>query len=201
MHVSEEGLALIRESEGFRPTAYPDTGSDLFRATRDQPWGWVSAPEIRARLPVATQLLNGKPWTIGYGTTVYPSGASVQPGDTCTQAEAESWLQIKVEGFGRDVLEALERPELINQSIFDALTSIAYNIGSAALAGSTLMRKINTGDWLGAAAEFDRWNLSGGQVDRGLVRRRDREQALFERGLDEALAFAARLPASGDSVA
>ncbi|HQR12807.1 MAG TPA: lysozyme [Casimicrobiaceae bacterium] len=201
MRISEEGLALIRESEGYRPTAYPDPGSDLARATRDQPWGWISAPEIRARLPVATQLLSGKPWTIGYGTTVYPSGAPVQPGDTCTQAEAEAWLQMKVEGFGRGVLEALERPQLINQSIFDALTSIAYNIGTAALTGSTLMRKINAGDWLGAAAEFDRWNLAGGRVEPGLVKRRDREQALFERGLDEALAFAAQRKAEGDNIA
>lgn len=201
MRVSEEGLALVRESEGFRPTAYPDPASDLARATPGQPWGWISAPEIRARLTVATQLLDGRPWTIGYGTTVYPGGARVQPGDTCTQAEAEAWLQIKVDEFGRGVLEALERPELINQSIFDALTSIAYNIGTAALTGSTLMRKINAGDWLGAAAEFDRWNLAGGRVDPGLVKRRDREQALFERGLDEALAFAARQPAGDSNVA
>jgi lysozyme len=191
MRASEEGLALIREQEGFRPTAYPDPASALFRATRDQPWGWISASEIRARLDIGTQLLSGKPWTIGYGTTVYPNGAPVQPGDTCSQAEAESWLRIKVEEFERGVLAAMERPQLVNQAIFDALVSIAYNIGTGALASSTLMRKINDGDWLGAVDEFDRWNMAGGQVLPGLVARRDKEQALFERGIDEALAFAA----------
>lgn len=197
MRISEEGLALIRESEGFRPCAYPDPASALATATRGQPWGWISASEIRSTLPVGVQLLNGRPWTIGYGTTVYPGERNVMPGDTCTEAEAESWLRLRMEMYEAAVRNALERP--INQPMYDALVSIAYNIGASALVQSTLMRRLNAGDYLGAAEEFDRWNKAGGRVLPGLVSRRDAEQALFNAGIDQALAFAAQVAAEQGS--
>ncbi len=60
------------------------------------------------------------------------------------------------------VLEALTRSATRGQ--FDGMVDLTYNIGVDAFRGSTLLRKFNAGDIEGAAAEFKRWNRSGGKV-------------------------------------
>ncbi len=67
----------------------------------------------------------------------------------------------------------------LNQNQFDALVSLTYNIGSGAFNNSTLLKKLNKGDYQGAADQFLVWNKAGGKVMKGLVRRREAEQALF----------------------
>lgn len=68
---------------------------------------------------------------------------------------------------------------LIDQNQFDALVSLAYNIGSGAFAKSTLLKKLNAGDYKGAADQFDVWVNAGGKRMQGLVNRRAREEAVF----------------------
>lgn len=68
----------------------------------------------------------------------------------------------------------------LNQDQFDALVSFVYNCGDGNLSGSTLLRKINAGDFEGAAHEFSKWNKCKGQVLAGLVRRRAAEALLFQ---------------------
>ena len=46
----------------------------------------------------------------------------------------------------------------LNENQFGALVSFTYNLGAGNLASSTLLRKLNAGDYAGAAAEFPRWN-------------------------------------------
>lgn len=70
----------------------------------------------------------------------------------------------------------------ITQAQYDALVSFTFNVGVANLASSTLLRKLNAGDCLGAAAEFPRWNKARGQVLPGLVKRRADERKKFETG-------------------
>lgn len=65
------------------------------------------------------------------------------------------------------------------QGQFDALVSFTYNLGARSLSTSTLLRKLNAGDYAGAADEFLRWNKAGGKVLTGLTRRREAERALF----------------------
>ncbi len=60
-----------------------------------------------------------------------------------------------------------------------ALTSFAYNLGSGALASSTLLKLLNAGDYAGAAAQFARWNKARGKTLAGLTKRRAAEAALF----------------------
>ncbi|MDU2883127.1 MAG: lysozyme, partial [Enterobacter sp.] len=60
-----------------------------------------------------------------------------------------------------------------------ALVDFAYNLGVKALEGSTLLKKLNAGDYAGAAAEFPKWNKAGGKVLPGLVKRREAERTLF----------------------
>ena len=110
--------------------------------------------------------------TIGWGCT-----EGVTEGLVWTKAQAE-------EGLRREMLKheaAVKRLVTVdlNQNQFDALTSFAYNCGSGALESSTLLKKLNAGDFDGAAKGFLLWNKGGGSVLPGLVKRRQRESLLF----------------------
>lgn len=119
-------------------------------------------------------------WTIGYGTTVYPDGHGVQPGDQCSRAQAEDWLAFELAEKSKAVSSVVK--VALTQNQFDALASFAYNVGSGAFAKSTMLKKINAGDMQGAADQFPLWNKGGGQVLPGLVKRRAAERALFLKG-------------------
>ena len=82
----------------------------------------------------------------------------------------------------------------VEQCQFDALVCLAYNIGLGNFRTSTLVRKLNAGDIDGAAQQFAVWNKAGGQVMRGLVRRRAAERALFC-GASGAMAIATGMAA------
>ena len=116
-------------------------------------------------------------WTIGYGTTVYPNGIRVKRGDTCTKAQAVSFFQHDLRRFEVAVNQAVK--VVLNQNQFDALVSLAYNIGEAAFKGSTLVKQLNAGNSKAAADQFTVWNKGKGKVLGGLVRRRAAERALF----------------------
>lgn len=112
-------------------------------------------------------------WTVGYGAT----GPDVRQGVVWTQAQAESRLRADLERFAAGVAKVVRVPLTAGQK--GALVSLAYNIGLAAFRRSTLLRKLNAGDYAGAAREFARWNRGGGRVLPGLVKRRADECRLF----------------------
>ncbi|MDX7083440.1 lysozyme [Serratia marcescens] len=114
----------------------------------------------------------GKPWTIGWGHT-----KGVKQGERITQEQAEQFLSDDLAVFELTVNSALKRPMTQNQ--FDAMVSLAFNIGGSAFAGSTLVKKFNAGDDRGAADEFSKWKNSGGKVMPGLVKRRAAEREMF----------------------
>lgn len=116
-------------------------------------------------------------WTIGYGTTKYPNGIRVKKGDTCTLEQAKSYMQHDLKKFEQTVNSAVNVP--INQNQFDALVSLAYNIGSTAFKNSTLVKRLNEGNYKAAANQFDVWVNAGGKRMQGLVNRRAAEKALF----------------------
>lgn len=116
----------------------------------------------------------GYPWTIGYGHT----GPEVHPGMVITQAEAEELLRVDVERVAEQVRNLVMVD--LTQNQFDALVCFVYNVGVANFAKSTLLRKLNTGDYAGASAEFDRWTRAAGHVMAGLVERRHDERELFD---------------------
>lgn len=111
--------------------------------------------------------------TIGYGST----GPHVSMGMVITQEQAESLLKQDVSRFEKGVSELVKVP--LNQNQFDALVSFSFNLGLGNLKSSTLLRKLNFLDYVGAANEFPRWNKAGGVVLKGLTRRREAEKALF----------------------
>ncbi|MFV0531848.1 MAG: lysozyme, partial [Flavobacteriales bacterium] len=63
---------------------------------------------------------------------------------------------------------------------FDALVSLAFNVEAAVGSGSTLLRKLNSKDYQGAANEFKNWRMAGGVVSPGLVKRRAQETEIFK---------------------
>ncbi|MGJ0580905.1 lysozyme, partial [Xenorhabdus bovienii] len=102
----------------------------------------------------------GIPWTIGYGHT-----KDVKPGQVITEQQAEAFLHDDlIPAYA--TLERLVKVPL-TQGQFDALCSFIFNCGSGNFSGSTLLKKINAGNYAGAAAEFPRWNKAAGKVMNG----------------------------------
>ncbi len=116
-------------------------------------------------------------WTIGYGHTSMAGPPTVTPGLRISEAEAERILQQDLKVFERGVDAALAIATTADQ--FSAMVSFAFNVGVGALEDSTLLRKHNAGDFVGAADEFLRWVFAGGQKLAGLERRRNAERALY----------------------
>lgn len=117
----------------------------------------------------------GGVWTIGYGHT-----AGVGPGDTCTQAQADAWLQQDMAWAAAVVNRTVDVP--LTQGEFNALVDFVYNAGAGAFEESTLLRVLNAGDYAQAAQQFDLWDHAGDQVVAGLLRRRQAETAEFTSG-------------------
>lgn len=155
MQTSDRGLEFIKHHEGLETKAYPDPGS-----------------------------ADGHPWTIGVGHT-----KGVKKGDTCTVAQAMEWLREDVRTAEAAVLRLVKVP--LTQAQFDALVSFVFNVGAdedadtlaEGLGDSTLLRMLNSGDYFGAAVQFDRWNKNDGRVMAGLTTRRKAERDMFETGL------------------
>lgn len=149
MAVNDATLRLITEFEGFVPNWYPDPAH-----------GW--------KVP-----------TVGYGHT----DAAGQPfySDTkdkvFSKQEAMEILRRDLGQYENAVNRAVKVP--LNANQFGALVSFTYNLGEGNLAKSTLVKKLNAGDYQGASAEFARWNKAGGKVLAGLTRRREAERQLF----------------------
>jgi len=144
MQTSEKGIALIKQFEGCKLTAYQDS---------------VGV------------------WTIGYGWTQPVDGKPIRAGMTIKQETAERLLKNGLVSYESDVSRLVKVG--LTQGQFDALVSFTYNLGARSLSTSTLLRKLNAGDYAGAADEFMRWNKAGGKVLNGLTRRREAERALF----------------------
>ncbi|MBD2499629.1 glycoside hydrolase family protein [Anabaena azotica] len=121
--------------------------------------------------------------TIGYGTIRYPNGQKVELDDVISEQEAEDLLKLECD----EVAETVKKNVTValNQNQFDALVSLCYNIGTGAFAGSTLLKKLNAGDYSGAAEQFLVWDKATKNGEKivlpGLTNRRKDEKALFEK--------------------
>jgi len=115
----------------------------------------------------------GDPWTIGYGHT----GPEVHQGMTITQEQAEEYLAQDVKKAVSDVNAKLTVE--VTQDEFDALVDFAFNCGCGNLNNSTLLKKVNAGDFQGASHEFEKWDMAAGKHMAGLLRRRQAEELEF----------------------
>lgn len=124
----------------------------------------------------------GKP-TIGYGNTFYENGRPVRMGEVITMDRAEKLLRFTVDSVFSIAVNGLLRRS-INQNQFDALLSFSYNVGIGALAGSTLLKKVNANpDDPSIVDEFKKWDKGrvGGKLIplKGLTIRRREESELY----------------------
>lgn len=142
MKLSQRGIDLIKQFEGYSSKAYPDPAT------------------------------GGAPWTIGYGTT-----KGVKPGMIITAEQAENMLRDDVAKFESGVSSLITAPT--TQGQFDAMVSLAYNIGLGNFGKSTLLKKHNARCYTCAADQFRVWNRANGKVMNGLTKRRAAEREVY----------------------
>jgi lysozyme len=117
--------------------------------------------------------------TIGYGSTYYENGIKVQMSDApITGARAEILLKNVADRFAQKVANLIKKP--ITQNQFNALVSFAFNVGSGALASSTLLKLVNENpNNAMISKEFLKWNKVNRVPVQGLTNRRIKESALY----------------------
>lgn len=158
--INRESLEKLKSWEGFVAYAYDDADESPIKR------------RIKRGDPVRGTL------TIGYGST----GAHVTPGMEVTLEQAESFLQHDLARFEARVERLVKVPLTDNQ--FGALVSFDFNTG--ALGGSTLLKKLNAGDYASVTYEMAKWvktTINGKKVrSEGLVNRRAAEAGLWASG-------------------
>lgn len=110
--------------------------------------------------------------TIGYGHT-----STVQENDVIDMYTARELLRKDMKVAEDMVNSAVKVPLTNNQ--FGALVAFTFNVGITAFSKSTMLKKLNNGDYDGAAAEFEKWTKVNGTELKGLVKRRAAERQLF----------------------
>ncbi|MDX2054440.1 MAG: RHS repeat-associated core domain-containing protein [Polyangiaceae bacterium] len=203
--------ASIRQalSEGAAWAAEIDANLKAFRSALDEQYGdarlasrggGASAPRPAASRQISSagadmiagfegfrsQLYNDSAnhATIGYGHLVHhgpidgTESAEFQAG--ISHARAKEIFMNDLQPRSQAVSSLVKVP--VTQRQFDALTSLAYNIGTGAFAKSAVLQNLNAGNYQQAAASFALYNKAGGQVNQGLVFRRAREAAVFNGG-------------------
>ncbi len=156
MKLSKQGLEFIKKEEGLRLTSYRDVHV----------------------------------WAIGYGHT-----SGITEGMTITEKQAEDYLKEDILHFENGVNEYVINKDIpLSQSQFDALVSLTFNVGLGAIftknygnsfgKGSTLYYKLRSLKYNEAAERFTDFKKAGGQVNQGLLKRREREKEMFLRGTD-----------------
>ena len=110
-------------------------------------------------------------WTIGVGHLIKPDEQHLIT-TTLTDAQVEELLKSDLKWCSEAVERAVKVP--LSQNQFDALYSLCFNIGETNFRKSTVLRKLNAGDYQGAADAILMWNKPA-----VLQKRRERERALF----------------------
>lgn len=115
--------------------------------------------------------------TIGYGHTSAAGAPEVTEGLVITKDQAMEILRRDIAAFERELNSMLTCK--VTQHQYDALMSFMYNVGVGALRKSTLLKRVNAGQFDMVRAEFMKWTRGGGRELPGLVARRRAEADLF----------------------
>ena len=152
-----DAVRLIAQFEGFVDHAYPDPAS------------------------------GGEPWTIGYGFTSL-DGRPVRPGDTISQAEGDAQLLSGVNGCARHLATRIPYWSAMGEEQRCALISFAWNLGEDFYGGdgfATISRALRERDWPSVPQALLLYCNPGSAVSDGLLRRRQAEGQLWQRGLTQ----------------
>ena len=154
MKVSEHGLDLLKQWEGFESKIYKDS---------------AGLPTIGVgHLLTKSELTSGK---------IVINGAPVQYAAGLTDQQVLDLLSQDLDPAAQAVSKNVK--VALSQNQFDALVSFVFNVGVAAFTGSTLLKLANQGQYDQVPAQLRRWNKSGGQVVQGLINRREKEIKLW----------------------
>ena len=150
MKLNQNGYNLIKQFEGLRLDAYAATESEKQRNI----------------------------WTIGFGNITYENGTKVKKGDKITQQRAEELFKYFADRFASNIDTKVTVP--ITQNQFNAIVSLAYNIGLGNFQKSTLLKKLNRNpNDKTIKDEFLKWINAGGRKLQGLVNRRKKEIEVY----------------------
>lgn len=154
MHVSEHGLDLLKQWEGFESKIYKDS---------------AGLPTIGVgHLLTKSELTSGK---------IVINGAPVQYAAGLTNQQVLNLLSEDINPAAQAV--SANAKVALSQNQYDVLVSFVFNVGVAAFTGSTLLKLLNQGQYDQVPAQLRRWNKSGGQVVQGLINRRENEIKLW----------------------
>ena len=123
-------------------------------------------------------------WTVGYGHVI-GNGKTKPEKQLYTQEEVNEFLRTDLARFEQGVLRYC--PVHLTQFEFDSLVSFSFNLGLGVLQRSTLRRKILRQDKQAAARNILKYNKAGGQVLKGLTRRREAEYRMFTKETNNAI--------------
>ncbi|WP_019223004.1 lysozyme [Bartonella rattaustraliani] len=123
---------------------------------------------------------SGGVWTIGYGHTSAAGAPTVHKDMQITEKEAEKILRQDLKKCESVVVKAVIVP--LNDEQFAALVSFCYNVGITAFCKSTLLKKLNKGEYETIPTELQKWTRVGGKRIQGLVNRRAAEAGLWVKG-------------------
>lgn len=154
MQMSQKGLGLLQQWEGFELKVYRDS---------------AGLPTIGVgHLLKKNELSSGK---------IIINGVPVKYSDGLTEQQALDLLSQDLAPTTGAVTNGVK--VTLNQNQFDALTSFTFNVGTGAFTSSTLLRVLNAGQYDQVPTQLMRWTRSGGQVVQGLVNRRQNEIKLW----------------------
>ncbi|OLY45118.1 lysozyme [Bartonella apis] len=122
----------------------------------------------------------GGVWTIGYGHTAMAGSPQPYQGQVITAAEAENILLKDLVQYEAAIENNVKVK--LNDNQFAALVSFAFNVGIGAFKNSTLLKKLNQGDFNAVPTELRKWVKAGGKKVQGLVNRRQAEGYLWMEG-------------------
>ena len=154
MQMSQHGLSLLEQWEGFKLQVYRDS---------------AGLPTIGVgHLLTRSELTSGK---------IVIGGVPVKYSGGLTQQQVNDLLAQDVQPAAQAVNGGVK--VALNQNQFDALTSFTFNVGINAFKGSTLLRLLNQSQYDQVPAQLLRWTRAGGQVVPGLLNRRQNEIKLW----------------------
>lgn len=124
-------------------------------------------------------------WTVAIGHLIKLPEEKFLLNKTLTREEVYDIFREDIKRFENNLNKVIKVP--INQNQFDALISLAFNIGNGAFNNSTLLRVLNQGNYEEVPNQILRWDKAGGKTLLGLTRRRKAEVELFNKPLEEVL--------------
>lgn len=120
---------------------------------------------------------------VGIVTICYGETKGVKKGDYKTDEQCLESLASELVEHERGMLKVVRVPLSTKEQA--AYLSFTYNLGVKAFTNSTLLKKLNSGDRVGACNELLRWNKANGKVLNGLTKRRQEENKLCLEGVNE----------------